>query len=320
MRRAGIVLCGGRSRRMGRPKALLPWFGRTLVEHVVAQLAPCVDAVFVVTARDLPVGELVTPLGARVVVDRESARGPLAALRDGLVEARAGLAFVTATDAPFLAPPAVEALLARAEARAAGGDRRAVVPRAGSHLQVLSAVYPGEAWREAAALLDAERADGAAARDASPMRLLERIGFEAIESLAAIDASVAAGAPEVGGASSSSPLSPPSPWTSFNTPDDYLALARRRDPSASASIVWATAPPGAPDAPPRTVPIGSLGEVLRASAPVGLPADVLDDREALAGLSVSLGEGGLALRLAGLRTEDLALPIGPGERLRISAR
>ena len=40
MKRAGIVLCGGRSQRMGRPKALLPWFGRSLIEHTVATLAP----------------------------------------------------------------------------------------------------------------------------------------------------------------------------------------------------------------------------------------------------------------------------------------
>ena len=32
MSRAGIVLCGGRSSRMGRAKAWLPWFGGALVE------------------------------------------------------------------------------------------------------------------------------------------------------------------------------------------------------------------------------------------------------------------------------------------------
>ena len=39
IRTAGIVLAAGESRRMGRPKALLPWHGSTFVETVVARLA-----------------------------------------------------------------------------------------------------------------------------------------------------------------------------------------------------------------------------------------------------------------------------------------
>ncbi len=35
---AGIVLAAGQSRRMGSPKLLLPWHGRTVVEAVVATL------------------------------------------------------------------------------------------------------------------------------------------------------------------------------------------------------------------------------------------------------------------------------------------
>ena len=44
---AAIVLCGGRSTRMGRAKAWLPWCGRPLVAHVVETLRPAFDEVVV---------------------------------------------------------------------------------------------------------------------------------------------------------------------------------------------------------------------------------------------------------------------------------
>ena len=74
MRRAGIVLCGGRSSRMGRAKAWLPWFGRPMIEHVVDCLLPAVDEVVVVTSAELDL----PPRPARVVSDRMPERGPLA--------------------------------------------------------------------------------------------------------------------------------------------------------------------------------------------------------------------------------------------------
>ena len=132
MKRAGIVLCGGRSQRMGRPKALLPWFGRTMIEHVVGLLSARVDEILVVTSSALT---LPASLAARVVVDREPERGPLAALRDGLAAARAERAFVTSSDAPFLTSDHVDALFAEAEAHG-----RAAAVRADGFLQALLAV------------------------------------------------------------------------------------------------------------------------------------------------------------------------------------
>ena len=65
---AAIVLAGGASRRMGRPKALLDWHGTPLVHHVASILAGVCDPVVVVAA---PGDELPLPAG----VERSLARG-----------------------------------------------------------------------------------------------------------------------------------------------------------------------------------------------------------------------------------------------------
>jgi len=261
---------------MGRPKALLPWFGPSMIEHVVATIAPWLDEVVVVTSRELTL----PALDARVVVDRDPARGPLAALRDGLAGTRAERAFVTSTDAPFLTRAHVDALFAAAEA----GDR-AAAPRAGGFLQVLSAVYPRRAGDEARVLLEAgvER----------PTALVERLRAEIVE---------------IG---SDGPVHP---WTGFNTPAEYLALARHRDPGATAEVEWRSGSPSAatPSGPAsragaavpiepvvHRVPIGRLDEVLRA-----IGADPV-------GRDLRVWLGGAWRDPA----RDLALPIGPGERL-----
>jgi molybdopterin-guanine dinucleotide biosynthesis protein A len=145
---------------MGRAKAWLPWFGKTMIEHVVATLLPVVDEVIVVTSEevDLP------PLEARVIFDREQGGGPLVGIREGLRAARAEFAFVTSVDAPFLGSDFVEDLLALGCAAA---------PTADGHVQVLSAVYPCAAWRVADALLEQD--------SRRPLRLLERLDYKRIE-------------------------------------------------------------------------------------------------------------------------------------------
>ena len=75
MRTGGIVLCGGQSRRMGRPKAWLPFGPERLLQRVVRLVSTAADPVAVVAApgQDLP--EL--PRSVVVARDPVSGRGPL---------------------------------------------------------------------------------------------------------------------------------------------------------------------------------------------------------------------------------------------------
>lgn len=127
-----VVLAGGKSARMGRPKAWLPWGEEALLTRVIRRLTP-LGRVVVVAAR----GQALPPLaGALRVDDRAPDRGPLEGLAGGL-EALDDCpwVFVATTDAPFVAPPLAEALLRHR----AGAD--AVVPTFDERPQPLLALY-----------------------------------------------------------------------------------------------------------------------------------------------------------------------------------
>jgi molybdopterin-guanine dinucleotide biosynthesis protein A len=99
-----IILCGGESRRMGRPKAWLAFGPDRLLQRVVRQVATVAEVVAVVAApeQELP------PLPSSVIVARDpvAGRGPLQGLAAGLAALpdRVELAYATATDVPFLHP------------------------------------------------------------------------------------------------------------------------------------------------------------------------------------------------------------------------
>jgi molybdenum cofactor guanylyltransferase len=115
---AGVVLAGGRSRRMGTDKASLPHGATTLLGHVLDALAAAVDGPLLVvgaadTDRALPDG---TWRGrCRVVHDPVAGRGPLQGLATGLSAAAADgaeTAFVAAVDLPHLHAAFVRAVMA----------------------------------------------------------------------------------------------------------------------------------------------------------------------------------------------------------------
>lgn len=100
------VLAGGRSRRMGRDKALIPLASSTMLEHVVARCRPPSGAVLLSgpfeRLGDFPWG---------VVPDR-GAGGPLAGIQALASEATTELLAVVPCDMPYLEASTLEPLLA----------------------------------------------------------------------------------------------------------------------------------------------------------------------------------------------------------------
>jgi molybdopterin-guanine dinucleotide biosynthesis protein A len=130
-RLGGIILCGGESRRMGRPKAWLPFAGEPLLCRVVREVARAAAPVLVVAAA----GQELPAVGVPVVRDERPGRGPLEGLAAGLAALEADAAFVTACDAPFLTAELVRRLAARL------GDATAVVPEVDGRCHPLPGVY-----------------------------------------------------------------------------------------------------------------------------------------------------------------------------------
>src|SRR5947207_9913868 len=100
----GIVLCGGQSKRMGRPKAWLPFGGELMLPRVVRLLGEAAAPVVVVAAPGQEVPPL--PPDVTVVRDEEKGRGPLQGLAAGLdaLAGRAEAAYLSSCDVPFLRP------------------------------------------------------------------------------------------------------------------------------------------------------------------------------------------------------------------------
>ena len=135
MRVGALVLCGGRSRRMGTSKAWLRFGEETLLQRVVRVLTSTIEPVSVVSAPGQRLPRL--PVNVGIVHDRVSDRGPLEALAAGLeaISRQADAAFVCGCDSPFLRPEFALRLARLSD------EADITVPYAGGRLHPLAAVY-----------------------------------------------------------------------------------------------------------------------------------------------------------------------------------
>ena len=144
----GGLLVGGASRRMGRPKATLP-FGKTKLAEVAANaLSASVDEIVLLGAG--PVPDILAD--NRRLPDPPGLEGPLAGLLAALRWAPHAAWVIAACDLPRVAPEAVAWLVAQ---------RRpgcwAVLPKVGPGLEPLLAVYEPRARPLLEDLVSADR-------------------------------------------------------------------------------------------------------------------------------------------------------------------
>jgi molybdenum cofactor guanylyltransferase len=204
----GVILCGGRSTRMGMPKAMLPFGQETLLARVVRLMSSVAAKVVVVAAasQELP------DLGAnvRVVRDRRKGRGPLEGMLAGLaaIADQSSSAFVTSCDVPLLVPAFVERMASLLR------DNDIAVPYIDGLHHPLSAFYRPSVILHIEALLAAERM--------RPVYLYERVPTRLVTAaeLRDVDPTLLS-------------------LRNVNRPDDYLAALAEAGFTAPAEVLRA---------------------------------------------------------------------------------
>src|SRR2546427_8176990 len=96
-----LVLAGGESRRMGRPKAWLEVGDTTLLCWMVERLGPAFSEVMVSFAEP---EQLEAHVPYRLVFDRHQSRGPLPGIEARFAAARTHVCFSVASHLPYGSP------------------------------------------------------------------------------------------------------------------------------------------------------------------------------------------------------------------------
>ena len=153
-----IVLCGGRSTRMGQDKGSMPIDGGTMLERVARTVGEIAGDVLIVGRRDQ---------GAPTVHDAVEDKGPLAGIAAGLAASKTDLNVVVACDMPLVKAAVLRRLVEEI------GDHDACVAMIDGHASALCGVYRSRVAKDAHTLLDqGER---------RVMRLLDRIKTKRVD-------------------------------------------------------------------------------------------------------------------------------------------
>lgn len=127
----GVILAGGKSKRMGTDKAFLDVGREAMIRRVAEELAKLFAELLICGGEE----ETGKRLGLRVITDLIKGGGPLSGIHAALHGAKYGQSLVVACDMPFVSAPLAQYMIRQAE----GYD--VAVPRHGIHLQPLFAVY-----------------------------------------------------------------------------------------------------------------------------------------------------------------------------------
>ncbi len=134
----GVILAGGKSRRMGQDKAFLPFGKGMLIERVIEVIQQVTDDVILIANTPEQYQRFGLPMFSDVIPEA----GSLGGIYTGLVYAKTAYSLCLACDMPFVKPDFLRLLCETA------AEADVVIPRNTEDFQPLCAVY-SQVCREA---------------------------------------------------------------------------------------------------------------------------------------------------------------------------
>lgn len=167
---SALILAGGKSSRMGRCKAELPWNSTTLIEHQTAKLRLLGIDDIVISGYPKPVS------GTRCAADIYTGKGPLGGIHAGLLAAKNEHCLVISVDAPFLPLSVLEALISEHT----GNGNTVTVLGHGEELEPLVGVYEKSLSTDCERILKTERTSVRKLYELAPLSVLSYDGDETL--------------------------------------------------------------------------------------------------------------------------------------------
>ena len=133
----GIILAGGRSRRLGQDKAVQSVGGIRIIDRVITKLSRVVESLTVVIDREERAGELEIDEKVEFIVDCYPDSGSLGGLYSGLKASTTTWSFLVACDMPFISGSLIQYMRSKLET----GSSDVVIPNFQGRLQTTHALY-----------------------------------------------------------------------------------------------------------------------------------------------------------------------------------
>ncbi|MCD6232686.1 molybdenum cofactor guanylyltransferase [Candidatus Aerophobetes bacterium] len=128
----GIILAGGKGRRIGGNKAFLKIGNKPLIELVIERLKTIFDNNIIIVTNN---PYKFSSLGIKIIKDVVHNKGPLGGIYTGLLFSKSKYNFICACDMPFLNLSLLRFIISQIE------DNDVIVPLVGNFAQPLHSIY-----------------------------------------------------------------------------------------------------------------------------------------------------------------------------------